>query len=112
MYISELYKKELQYTCQRMSNNSSPEFTDEELMTIYLFVITQQKYSQVKDIYLFAKEILHSWFPKLPSYQAFNNRLNRLSQAFKTLSVELFSNCTPDDCDFEVSLTDSMPIVT
>ena len=30
MYISELYEKELQYTCQRFSNNSTPEFTDAE----------------------------------------------------------------------------------
>jgi len=48
MYISKLYEMELQYTCQRFSNNSSPEFTDQELMSIYLFVMTEQKYHQVK----------------------------------------------------------------
>jgi len=112
MYISELYEMELQYTCQRQSNNSSPEFTDQEVMTIYLFAITEQKYFLVKDIYLFAKEYLHSWFPKLPSYQAFNSRLNRLSEAFKTLAIGLFISYTPDDCDLKTSLTDSMPIIT
>jgi hypothetical protein len=112
MYISELYEMELQYTCQRFSNNSSPEFTDAELMTIYLFVLTEQKYFQVKDIYLFAKEYMYSWFPKLPSYQAFNNRLNRLSEAFKTLAIGLFTCFVPEDCDLRTSLTDSMPIVT
>lgn len=55
MYINELYEMELQYTCQRFSNNSSPEFTDQEVMTVYLFAITEQKYFLVKDIYLFAK---------------------------------------------------------
>ena len=30
MYISELYEKDLKYTCQRFSNNSIPEFTDAE----------------------------------------------------------------------------------
>ena len=56
MYISELYEMELQYCCQRQSNNSSPEFTDQEVMSIYLFAITEQKYFLVKDIYLFTKE--------------------------------------------------------
>ena len=41
MYISELYEKELQYTCQRFRNNSQPEFTDAELMTAYLFIIVK-----------------------------------------------------------------------
>jgi hypothetical protein len=103
---------ELQYTCQRFSNNSSPEFTDQELMTIYLFVMTEQKYHQVNDIHRFAKEYLHSWFPKLPSYQAFNHRLNRLSEAFKALAKGLFTCFVPEDCDLKTSLTDSMPIVT
>jgi len=40
----------LQYTCQRFSNNFSPEFTDVELMTVYLFVMTQQKHVLIKDI--------------------------------------------------------------
>jgi len=112
MYISKLSEMELQYTCQRESNNSSPEFTDQELMTIYLFAITEQKYFLVKDIYLFTKEYMHSWFPKLPSYQAFNNRLNRLSEAFRTLAIGLFTSYIPEDCDLTISLTDSMPIVT
>ena len=110
-YISELYEKELQYTCQRFSNNSSPEFTDAELMTVYLFVINEEQRFQVKQIHRFAREYLHSWFPKLPSYQAFNDRLNRLSEAFKSLATVLYTCFVPEDCDFETSLTDSMPIV-
>ena len=112
MYISELYEKELQYTCQRFSNNSTVEFTDAELMTVYLFVISEEKRFQVKEIHLFAKEYLLSWFPKLPSYQAFNDRLNRLSESFKSLAIVLFTCFAPEDCDLETSLTDSMPIVT
>ncbi len=30
-------------SCQRFSNNASPEFTDQEIMTIYLFTGVQQK---------------------------------------------------------------------
>lgn len=112
LYISKLYEIELQYTCKRYSNNASPEFTDEELMTIYLFVITQQHLYQVKEIYTFAKEYMYPWFPKLPSYQAFNNRLNRLSEAFKVLVTGLIQSFIPENCDFDISLTDSMPVVT
>jgi len=103
---------ELQYACQRFSNNSSPEFTDQELMTVYLFAIAEQRCFQVKQIHDFAQEYLHSWFPKLPSYQAFNNRLNRLSEAFKILVAGLITSFIPENCDFEISLTDSMPVVT
>ena len=68
MYISELYEKELQYTCQRLSNNSSPEFTDADLMTVYLFVITEEQRFQIKQIHRFVNDYLLSWFPKLPPY--------------------------------------------
>jgi len=112
MYISELYESELKYTCQRFSNNSSPEFTDAELMTVYLFVLSEQEYVKLKQIHRFAEEYLWSWFPKLPSYQGFVNRLNRMSETFKALSMILFNCFIPKDCDRGISLTASLPIVT
>jgi len=75
---------------QRYSNNEKPEFTDQEIMTIYLFTSSQQRYYAIKEIFTFAKEYLLSWFPKLPSYQQFNNRLNKLRGAIQ----QLFSNLT------------------
>ena len=36
-YVCEMYEKELKYLCQRFSNNNNPEFTDQEVMTIYLY---------------------------------------------------------------------------
>jgi hypothetical protein len=112
MYISELYESELQYACQRFSNNASPEFTDAELMTIYLYVLSEQEYVKLKQIHRFTLEYLISWFPNLPSYQGFVNRLNRLSEAFKALVIVLFTCFKPKDCDQQISLTDSLPIVT
>ena len=112
MYICDLYDSELKYCCQRYSNNSKPSFTDQEIMTIYLFAGHCQKYFLVKDIHSFAKEYLLSWFPKLPSYQTFNYRLNRLSEAFKILSQRLIDSFKPADCDINTSLVDSMPIIT
>ena len=112
MYICDLYDQELKYYCQRYSNNSNPAFTDQEIMTIYLFSGDCQKYFRIKDIYNFASEYLSSWFPKLPSYQTFNLRLNRLGEAFGVLSTKLISSFMPDDYDKGVSLVDSLPIIT
>lgn len=112
MYICDLYDSELKYYCQRYSNNKAPSFTDQEIMTIYLFAGYCQKYLEVKDIHSFTKEYLSSWFPLLPSYQTFNLRLNRLNEAFKVLSQRLINSFIPDDCDFDLSLVDSMPIIT
>ena len=112
LYICELYDNELKYYCQRYSNNSNPAFTDQEIMTIYLFAGYCQKYFLIKDIHTFANEYLLSWFPLLPSYQTFNHRLNLLSEAFKVLSRNLLESFRPDNCDYLISLVDSMPIIT
>ena len=112
MYICDLYDQELKYYCQRYSNNSNPTFTDQEIMTTYLFAGHCQKYFQIRDIHGFASEYLSSWFPKLPSYQTFNLRLNRLGEAFRVLSGRLISSFTPADCEKGISLVDSLPIIT
>ena len=106
------YYNELQYYCERFSNNNQPEFTDEEIMTIYLYVMQHEGHTKIKHIHRFASEYLRSWFPKLGSYQAFNNRLNRLAGAFNRLVEILLTNSIPDDCILEQSLLDSMPIIT
>ena len=112
MYICYVYKSSLQYYCQRFSNNSNPEFTDEEILTVYLFCGYFQRYFDIKEIHTFAKEYLSSWFPKLPSYQTFNTQLNMLSEAFKTLVETMIQSFSPKDCDSLISIVDSMPIVT
>jgi hypothetical protein len=112
MYICDLYNSELKYYCQRYSNNSEPVFTDQEIMTIYTFAGHCQKYFQIKDIHTFASEYLSSWFPKLPSYQTFNIRLNRLSEAFKILSQRLISSFIPKTCLMDISQVDSYPVMT
>jgi hypothetical protein len=111
-YICEKFEKDLKYCCQRYSNNNEPEFTDQETMTIYLYAIHQEQRFKCKQIHRFANEYLRSWFPKLPSYSAFNNRLNRLSEAFTHLISPLLSEFIPKDCSWEVSVLDSMPIIT
>ena len=106
------YFNELQYYCERFSNNNKPEFTDQEIMTIYLYVMQHEGHTKIKDIHRFASEYLRGWFPKLGSYQAFNNRLNRLGGAFNRLVEILLTNSVPDDCILNQSVLDSMPIIT
>ena len=111
-YIFERYEKDLKYYCERFSNNNQPELTDQEIMTIYLYTIHEEQRLKVKQIHRFANEYLRTWFPNLGSYSAFNNRLNRLSEAFKRLVVPLLDEFQPEDCCFDQSLLDSMPIIT
>jgi hypothetical protein len=94
----------------RQSNNYLPEFTDEEAMTIYLYGI-HQKRTTVKEIYRYTQQHLKDWFPSLPSYQAFDNRLNTIAGAFGVLTNELVKQGI-GGLDFTgESLLDSLPII-
>jgi hypothetical protein len=81
-------------------------------MTIYLYAVHEEQRFKVKQIHRFAHDYLRSWFPDLGSYQAFNNRINRLSEAFKKLLEPLLLEFIPEDCCLDQSLLDSMPIIT
>ncbi len=50
MYICDVHKSSLRFHCQRFSNNSNPEFTDEEVLTIYLFCGYCQRYFNIKKV--------------------------------------------------------------
>lgn len=62
MYICDLYDSELKYYCQRHSHNNAPSFTDQEIITIYVFAGYCQKYFEVKDKILPQKNIFLSGF--------------------------------------------------
>ena len=70
---------------QRQSNNFRPQLTGEGCITVYLWGISQRRFKQ-ETIYKYTKSHLLEWFPKLPSYQAFSDRLNRLAPAFQVLA--------------------------
>ena len=71
-----------------------------------------QKVFKTKDIHKYAKDHLTDWFPRLGSYQSFNNRLNRLCIVMNTLTEHLIEEFKPLDCCSEQNLLDSMPIIT
>jgi len=112
LYICDIYDSHLKSVCERFSNNNQPYFTDQEVMTIYLFTMHVEQRLKIKQIHQYASDYLRSWFPLLPSYVAFNTRLNRLSEAFRYLSELLVSGYCPVDCDMKSSLMDSLPIIT
>lgn len=112
LYVCDIYEKELQFVCERFSPNKQPEFTDQEIITIYLFCIAEEQRFKVKQIYNFTKDYLLDWFPKLNSYVAFTTRLNRLSAAMNVLCTTIMEAFKPKECSQEISLLDSMPIIT
>lgn len=107
-----MYKYRLKHCCERFSNNQHPEFTDQEVLTIYLFTMLHEQRFKVKHMHQFAKDYLITWFPKLPSYVAFNTRLNRLSEALKELSIGLLSDSSLNARAMSISVLDSFPIIT
>jgi hypothetical protein len=93
-----------------MSNNHQPIFTDQELITVYLFGHLQGHFQQ-RRIYNYIHGHCLAWFPDLPSYQAFNYRLNQLSSSFALLLEELLTqlaNGSPQTTDY---VLDSLPII-
>jgi len=110
LYISEnkAIKNYLQNI--RQSNNYLPAFTDEEAITIYLYGV-HQKRTTVKEIYRYIDQHLKDWFPALPSYQAFDNRLNILAGAFGVLANEFVKQGTVGLNFVGESILDSLPIL-
>lgn len=98
-------------TCfQRAGNNSKPDFTDEEIITIYLFAHLNQKY-QKKQMHEFIKNYWADWFPDLPAYQTFVFRLNLLEQTFQSFGQVLIESLNRVVDPAVDSIVDSMPVM-
>ena len=112
LWVCLVYDKHPMLKYQRLSNNWQPDFTDQELITIYLFGHFQGHFNQ-KRIYGYISQHFSDWFPDLPSYQAFNRRLNELGEPLKMLVFELMANFPQKD-DFyggQDCVIDSVPIM-
>jgi len=84
LYVCKHYEQNLWIYCQRMSNHADLSFSDEEVISLYLFGIID-KNRELKQIYNYADRHLRSWFPRLPSYVAFVQRLNKIADVFAPL---------------------------
>lgn len=109
VFVCDGFKQELERHAQRFSNNSRPRFTDEELVTIYLFG-TMRGHYQMKAIYRYTRDHLQSWFPQLPAYQTFVDRLGRLRYVFMKLSEHILAFANRSGVDEASKLIDSFPV--
>ena len=111
LYTSQKYHQELWSYCQRMSNNKTQfKLSDEEVITIYLFGTIRGR-STIKEIYNYTKDHLIDWFPNLPSYAAFVQRLNRLDSVFPVLIESILEDFSSNDLLKNIRLIDSLPII-
>lgn len=83
LLVCQTYDKQCSLKYQRCSN-FKPKFSDEEIITVYLFRQLNEKFNG-RQIYRFIKAYWLDWFPALPSYQASNRRLNLLANNFELL---------------------------
>ena len=59
-YVCEKFGEYLEFECQRFSNNNEPKLTDQEITTIYLFVMHHQGILKMNKIHQFTHEYLLS----------------------------------------------------
>jgi len=94
---------------QRVSNNYRPQFTDEEVITCYIWGVLNGK-SSVKHIYNFIHDYWGDWFPLLPKYHAFNHRINQLCDVLPIILLVIMPGL-PCAIPTLEHLLDSMPII-
>lgn len=111
LQIYDDYKNKLWTCCQRFSNYVDLSFPDEEVITIYMAGIMAGLTTK-KQIYNHAHDYWLGLFPKLPKYEAFVYRVNKLGDVFIAM-METYQNMIPPE-KFSYNkfrLTDSMPII-
>jgi hypothetical protein len=110
VWVCQIYDKHSVMKLQRLSNNHQPAFTDQELVTVYLFGHLQGHFQQ-RRLYDYIRGHWFAWFPDLPSYQGFNYRLNQLSPSFALLLEELLTALANDSLHLTDHILDSLPII-
>jgi Transposase DDE domain len=110
LFVCQIYDTSSATCYQRLSNNRDPEFTDQELITIWFFAHLEGCFEK-KRMHSLILKYWREWFPHLPSYQAFVLRLNRLEPTFQTLGAALSSALTAQHTPEFDHLVDSLPVM-
>ena len=95
---------------QRLSNNAKPAFTDQELVTIYLFGHLQGV-SEKKAIHKLIDSYWRHFFPRLPAYQTCVARLNLLEPTLQAIGGYLQELLAKDRQPGIDHLVDSLPVM-
>jgi hypothetical protein len=109
-YVCQQFSRALWSSTQRFSNNATPVFTDEEVITISLFGVLRG-HRQVRAIYDDTGDHLAEWVPGLPGYEGYGHRLNRCWCAFSGLIESLLEQMPQEGLLTRCRITDSLPIV-
>ena len=110
LFICNEYSTELQFYCERTSNNVPFRISDEEIITLYLYSLMSHQ-TRLSEMYAYASRHLKDWFPTLPSYVAFVQRVNQIHDVFIPL-IERLQTKLPINVQQETyQLIDSMPII-
>jgi hypothetical protein len=109
LLVCQIYDNQSSLKSQRLSN-FQPRFTDQELVTVYLFGHLNNLF-QKKAIYRFTRNYWADWFPALPTYQAFCHRLNELGSSFQIISQQLLKTLTGNQTAELDHLIDSFPVM-
>src|SRR5215218_7741056 len=91
LFVCRVYDTSPQTCYQRLSNNRVPEFTDQELITIWFFAHCEGCFEK-KRMHRLIEKYWREWFPRLPSYQTFvlRQRGNHSRQYFSIRRCILF----------------------
>jgi hypothetical protein len=109
--ICQLYDTQIALKHQRLSN-FKPKFTDQEIVTCYFFAMLNNQHN-IREIYDYISRHWSDWFPALPTYQAFDRRLNNLSASFSLIADHLLQAklLTASEEFSADSLIDSFPVM-
>ena len=111
IYLFVFRRGRLAATAGRQSNNSEPDFTDKEVLTVYLFGLAKKR-ETVSEIYEYAEDHFSDWFPDLPTQESYNRRLNRLNAVFSPLVEKALEEIDGEGARKNVlRIVDSMPIM-
>jgi hypothetical protein len=84
-------------------------FTDEEVICIYLWGVMDKRF-EIRAIYADIQRQLPAWYPKLPSYRGYVQRLNWVAGVFAPLLEALRDTFPNTKVRQEIRLMDAMPI--
>ena len=110
-YVSQQYRSGLWVEAERFSPNDTPRFSDEEVLTVYLFGLWQHL-TTLAAIHAYTRAHLAAWFPHLPSYGGFVQRLNRLHALLAALDEQLLDrSAAAREAGGHTWVVDSLPIL-
>ena len=75
LFVCKHYQNNLAHYCARMTRYADLRFSDEEVLTLYLYGVIEG-HRTIQAIHRYAVKHLMDWFPYLSDYKAFDHRIN------------------------------------